>query len=197
LWLFSACCLRRWTTAADTENLNELIDLTEQVADGIIDRRRLWNARTRFPGVDRLLWMAFASTAMQAAQDGSLECATEVANNDPLYHSLDASQDERRKWWEDGFWRERDAQAELLRDLFGPTIARHIDVPASWLGWNDGCIVRIGQAIYDERAFDRMPILADALEDAGCDNADILNHCREPGEHVRGCWVVDLLLGKS
>jgi hypothetical protein len=42
-----------------------------------------------------------------------------------------------------------------------------------------------------------MPILADALEDAGCDNADILNHCRQPGEHVRGCWVVDLVLGRD
>ena len=42
-----------------------------------------------------------------------------------------------------------------------------------------------------------MPILADALEDAGCTNQDILNHCRGGGEHVRGCWVVDLLLGKE
>lgn len=55
----------------------------------------------------------------------------------------------------------------------------------------------IAQAIYEERAFDRLPILGDALEDAGCDNADILNHCRQPGEHVRGCWVIDLLLGKK
>ena len=67
----------------------------------------------------------------------------------------------------------------------------------TWLAWNDGTIRRIAQAIYDERAFDRLAILADALEDAGCDNADILNHCRSGGEHVRGCWVVDLLLGKQ
>ena len=52
-------------------------------------------------------------------------------------------------------------------------------------------------AIYDERAFDRLPVLGDALEDAGCADAAILAHCRGPGEHVRGCWVVDLLLGKS
>ena len=55
----------------------------------------------------------------------------------------------------------------------------------------------MAQSIYDDRAFDRLPILADALEDAGCDKADILNHCRQPGEHVRGCWVVDLVLGKD
>ena len=62
-----------------------------------------------------------------------------------------------------------------------------------------GCtstVINLAQAIYDDRAFDRMPILADALEDAGCDNADILAHCRQPGEHFRGCWVVDLVLGK-
>ena len=51
--------------------------------------------------------------------------------------------------------------------------------------------------IDDDRAFDRLPVLADALQDAGCDNADILTHCRSGGEHVRGCWVLDLLLGKS
>jgi hypothetical protein len=51
--------------------------------------------------------------------------------------------------------------------------------------------------IYDERAFNRMPILADALEEAGCTNKDILDHCRSGGEHVRGCWAVDLILGKE
>ncbi len=56
---------------------------------------------------------------------------------------------------------------------------------------------RIAGTIYTDRAFDRLPILADALEDAGCDNAEILAHCRGGGEHVRGCWVVDLILGKE
>jgi hypothetical protein len=67
----------------------------------------------------------------------------------------------------------------------------------SWLRWDDGTIPKLAQAIYDERAFDHLPVLADALEEAGCANADILAHCRGPGEHVRGCWVVDLLLGKE
>ena len=58
-------------------------------------------------------------------------------------------------------------------------------------------MVQIAQAIYDDRAFDRMPILADALEDAGCTDRAILDHCRSEGPHVRGCWVVDLLLGKE
>src|SRR5262249_25241945 len=74
---------------------------------------------------------------------------------------------------------------------------RSIGLSPDWLHWNDGTVARIAQAIYDERAFERLPVLADALEDAGCDNADILSHCRSDGPHVRGCWVVDLLLGKS
>jgi hypothetical protein len=64
--------------------------------------------------------------------------------------------------------------------------------------WRTSNAVTLAQSIYADRAFDRMPILAaDALEDACCDNADILNHCRKPGEHVRGCWVVDLVLAKD
>lgn len=55
----------------------------------------------------------------------------------------------------------------------------------------------LAQAIYDDRTFDRMPELADALAEAGCTNQDLLRHCRGPGPHVRGCWVVDLVLGKE
>jgi hypothetical protein len=95
-----------------------------------------------------------------------------------------------------GFLKEAGIQSGLLREILGNPF-RPVAVDSRWLNWNDGTVSQIAQAIYDERAFDRMPILADALEDAGCDNADILNHCREPGEHVRGCWVLDLLLGKK
>jgi hypothetical protein len=85
---------------------------------------------------------------------------------------------------------------DWLRDLFGNPFRQSVIGP-DCLAWNDGTVPRIARAIYDERAFERMPILADALEDAGCGDADILRHCREPGEHVRGCWVIDLLLGKE
>jgi hypothetical protein len=57
--------------------------------------------------------------------------------------------------------------------------------------------LRLARLIYDERGFERMLELADALEEAGCDNDGILSHCRGPGPHVRGCWVVDLVLGKE
>jgi hypothetical protein len=55
----------------------------------------------------------------------------------------------------------------------------------------------IAQRIYDERAFADLPILADALEEAGCSSTELLAHCRHPGPHARGCWAVDLILGKT
>jgi hypothetical protein len=84
----------------------------------------------------------------------------------------------------------------LLRDVFGNPFVQIATAP-SWLSWNNNTVVKLAQDIYGERAFDRMPILADALEDTGCDNADMLGHLRGPGPHARGCWVVDLLLGRS
>jgi len=74
---------------------------------------------------------------------------------------------------------------------------RFVAVDGNWLKWNDATVPHIAQAIYDDRAFDRLPVLADALEEAGCTDAAILDHCRGPVPHVRGCWVVDLLLGKE
>jgi hypothetical protein len=88
------------------------------------------------------------------------------------------------------------AQADLVREVFGNPF-RPVPVPRAWLSWHDGTIPRLAQSVYEERAFDRLPILADALEDAGCDDAQILGHCRGNGTHVRGCWVVDLLLSKA
>ena len=58
-------------------------------------------------------------------------------------------------------------------------------------------MVGLARAFYDDRAFDRLPLLADALMDAGCASEEILAHCRSEGPHFRGCWVVDLALGKT
>src|SRR5262249_55502344 len=78
---------------------------------------------------------------------------------------------------------------DLFRDPFRPTTANH--------AWQAPSVTQCAQAIYDEGTFDRLPALADVLEEVGCDNADILTHCRGLEPHVRGCWVVDLILGKA
>jgi hypothetical protein len=88
--------------------------------------------------------------------------------------------------------REKERQTRLLHDIFGPLPFRDIASDTDWL---TSTVVALARGIYDEKAFDRLPILADALEDAGCANDEILSHCRSADwEHVRGCWVVDLLL---
>lgn len=84
--------------------------------------------------------------------------------------------------------------ASLIREVFGNPF-RSVSLNPAWLTPD---VLSLARGIYEERTFDRMPILADALQDAGCTNDDILNHCREENHtHVRGCWVVDLLLGKT
>jgi hypothetical protein len=98
--------------------------------------------------------------------------------------------------WDEKHGDEPSHQLALLHDVFGNPF-RPLDLYPTWLAWNGGTIPKLAQAIYDERRFADLPILADALEEAGCDNADVLAHCRSEGQHVRGCWVVDLLLGKS
>jgi hypothetical protein len=83
--------------------------------------------------------------------------------------------------------------AELLRDVFGNPF-RPVTADPAWLS---STVTAMARGIYADRAFDRLPILADALQDAGCDHEDVLAHCRGPGPHARGCWVVDLALGKE
>ena len=67
----------------------------------------------------------------------------------------------------------------------------------SWLQWDGGTVPNMARAVYEERAFDRLPVLADALEEAGCSEAGLLTHLRGAGPHARGCWAVDRILGKG
>ncbi len=81
--------------------------------------------------------------------------------------------------WESCVW-DRDRQIQIVPE------------------WRTSTVLQLAQGIYDDRTFDQLPILADALQDAGCDKDDILNHFRDPNAtHVRGCWALDLVLGKE
>jgi hypothetical protein len=90
----------------------------------------------------------------------------------------------------------RKTQAALLRDILGNPFRPSPPLPPAVLAWNDGTVKRMAESIYEDRAFDRLPILADALLDAGCDDEELIRHYRSEGPHVRGCWAVDLLLGE-
>lgn len=99
----------------------------------------------------------------------------------------------RRQSEEDAVGPERSQQAVLLRDITGNPF-KPVVIKTAWL---TTAVIALARTIYEERAFDRMPILADALEEAECDDVGMLTHCRGPGRHVRGCWVIDNLLGKE
>jgi hypothetical protein len=95
-------------------------------------------------------------------------------------------------------------QCDLLRDIFGNPFRAVTCVEPDWLAWQDGTLLQLARAAYEQRRLPegtldpgRLGVLADALEDAGCTDAELLAHLRGPGPHVRGCWAVDLVLGKS
>jgi hypothetical protein len=81
----------------------------------------------------------------------------------------------------------------LTRDIFGNPFRPVAFDPA----WRTSTVVQLAQGVYESRDFSALPILADALQDAGCEDAELLGHCRGPGPHLRGCWAVDLVLGKG
>jgi hypothetical protein len=86
----------------------------------------------------------------------------------------------------------RAAQAALARDILGPLDYRPVVLDPNWL---TSTVTALARQVYESGDFSPMPILADALQDAGCDSPDVLDHCRGPGPHVRGCWAVDLIRG--
>ena len=115
-------------------------------------------------------WTVFALTGSEALDDSKQE-AKRLAN----------------------FEKEVQSQCDLLRDIFGNPFRPAQDDRSL----QHPIVVKLAQQIYDQRAFERLPKLAEALKKAGCDNQDVLAHCREKGPHVRGCWVVDLVLSKE
>jgi hypothetical protein len=88
---------------------------------------------------------------------------------------------------------EQAQQLALVREVFGNPFRPVAFAPA----WRSEAVLALARGIYVEPAFDRLPILSDALQDVGCEDMQLLVHCRGPGPHVRGCWVVDLVLGKG
>ncbi len=92
---------------------------------------------------------------------------------------------------------EEHRQCDLLRDIFGNPFRSPPALAPAWLAWKDGTIAKLAQAIYEDRAFERLPILADALEEVDCADADVLDHLRSPLIHVRGCWALDWILAKK
>ncbi len=184
-----ACCRRMWDLFPHDVN-RRLVEAVEDHPDGSLDGSELNTAIAESSKVE----------SIYGADDGYL-----VAKNlgrtfyklraiDSAAVAIMALQAVANCGGDKGA--ERAAQTELFRDIFGNPF-RPVSVDTAWLSWNDGEISKQAKSIFDDREFERLPVLADALERAGCRDEHILSHCRGPGPHVRGCWVLDLLLGNG
>jgi hypothetical protein len=171
LRLFAAACSRRvWPLIDDLGRA--AVEAAELYADGQIDSDVLRAARLACRGAgERAAWYAAASSPATAA--GNAARSARYASANPLAEAA--------------------SQADLLREVFGNPF-RPVTFNRLWL---TPAAVSLAQTIDDERDYARMPELAGALESAGCRDAEIGTHCRGRGTHVRGCWVVDRVLGKA
>lgn len=191
-----ACCRRIWAFVKDARS-QTAVEVAEAHADGMIDiddvRRVRGIACFADDGVPDELAYAAANAAFYAVfhRCAWVENAASQSVQTIVESALAAGSDYQVA--EAAAELETAAQSDLLRDIFGNPFR-----PASIsVNCQTPKIVGLAQTIYDERAFDRMPELADGLEKAGCTDAGVLEHCRGSGPHVRGCWVIDLVLGKE
>ena len=204
----------------------EAVEVAESFADGLAPEAALAAAREAARGVFTAhfgtLWLAWGgeAAAMAAAADirgkrtghgplsegGGFGEAADAAAEAAAGYAADGPHAEGLpKAIVEGTWQavqasERQHQARAVQCIFGNPF-RPASAPAACRAPQ---VVALARGAYDDRLLPagtldlaRLAVLADALEDAGCDNADLLNHCRRAGVHVRGCWAVDLLLGKS
>jgi hypothetical protein len=204
-----ACCRLSWPSISD-ERSRRAVQVAEEFAEQgqaagfLAARLTAGEALSNAYGHQENPWLTdaqsdaacratnYAAAAYDTLEDTAISSALKASDStvnaigcaDDGQAEIDTAQD---------VLKQKTIQSAFVRDIFGNPFRPLILDPA-WLSF---VAVSIAQAIYAELAFDRLPILADALEDAGCDNADILNHCRLPGDHARGCWVLDLLLGKE
>jgi hypothetical protein len=220
--LLVACCRRIWPLLQD-RRLQVGVERAEEYAEGMRTDEELADAaRTanetvielRRSGERGLSFLGCAAGAVVTAcsEQGYLGCRIHsfvgryMKWSYAVMNGVDAAAEAAAHWLNRGqgtasslsqfVAAERQGQCLLVRDIIGNPF-RSTTLAQSWLTWNDGTVVRLAQTICQERAFDHLPVLADALEEAGCNDADILNHCRVPGTHVRGCWLIDAFLGRT
>ncbi len=202
--LFACACCRTtsvWQSARD-ERSRTAVEVAERFADGKATPEELHAAQLAARAASERFTDDFDNFDNTHYDPALLACkfATDSSATDSAdlcaYHAFGFRVPHRR--WE------YVVGAFLLREVFGNPFRPSPPLPAAVLAWNDGTVVRIAQAIYDERRLpegtldtSRLAILADALLDAGCDDEVLLAHCRGARMHVRGCWAVDLILGKS
>ncbi|MDB5306922.1 MAG: hypothetical protein JWO38_1124 [Gemmataceae bacterium] len=179
---------------ADRPMLRKAVEVGERYAGGLASpsevdavRRELWPD----PGVmgDRLSRTAFGAVG-ELFPVWAITAAVDLLLTEAVKQARERG---RRSLPKDTRKVIEGSVVGLIGCVFGNPF-RPVATDPSWL---TSTVVTLATDIYSDRAFDRLPNLADALQDAGCDNSDVLDHCRGPGPHVRGCHVLDLILGKG
>ncbi len=193
--LMCAACRLIWDLLPDPRS-RAAVEVAERFADGLASQVELARARTEAVAVNggvqrQAVMAAYWATNMRA--EGPLEHAFAAASGAAVRHAMGAASYDLAATWDlhlaDGTRR----QAALLREIVGNPF-RDVRIDPGWLAWGNGIIPALARGIREDGAWDCMPVLGDALEEAGCDDDALLRHCREPGEHLRGCWALDLLL---
>jgi hypothetical protein len=193
LRLFACSCCRRVWEALPGEGSREAVEIAERYADGREDDESLSRAQAIAaseinPEAFDKENPAFWATSPSMSVDNCIQCSGwSVSFASPSNVPWDSPEVQTVQE------QERIMQAGMLRCVFGNPFRR----AGTLREFRTEAMIRLAEEIYREQAFDRLPILAEALQDAGCDDADLLGHLRGPGPHVRGCWALDLLLGKS
>jgi hypothetical protein len=198
--LVCACCRLLWPLLGDPDS-RHAVEVGERFARGTATPKERDNARQAaelpLPGESAAAMAAWAAELacypgpdVRRAVDQAISYVVDIevlTDLGPFRADIAAAWKAKRAG-------SRARICDSVRDVFGPLPFRCPHVEPAWLAWGEATVPRIAQAIDDELAFDRLPILADALEDAGCTDEDILGHCRGPGPHGKGCWVVDAIL---
>jgi hypothetical protein len=176
-----ACCRAFWNRRTD-KRVRAAVESAEDFADGRVAKTQMNRAAAKLKAAAR-------TTGGGAEWDAAREVTRAKPWEAAVMSHICATPpfDTRRTAAEANA-----VLSGLLRDIFGDPF-RPTKLDRRWLTAN---VVDLARTIYEERAFDRLPILADALMDAGCADETILKHCRSKGPHVPGCWLVDLILGK-
>jgi hypothetical protein len=181
LRLFACACCRLVWDRLPGDHVRRAVELGERYAEALVVESEMKPARREF------------NKAIAGARGVNARLAQAVAELLRARFSP-ALVAERARTGREAFllqWR----QCDLLRDLFRPF--RRVGGEPSWLPPEDGPVLRTALAIYEQRRWQDMPLLADILAEAGCADDEVLSHCRGPGPHVRGCWVLDELLGRE
>jgi hypothetical protein len=184
--LFACACLREaWTEGMNPAPL-EVIEQTEALADGRVSKAK-YRAAAGSLRVDDIRSTSEADRTVE----WSVIYAAQRIGTPKNYLNVVPYIGKVLALWRTG--QRVTSQTDLLRDIFGNPFQSIAFDPR----WRTADALGLARAVYEDRAFDRLPLLADALMDAGCADEQVLSHCRGPGPHARGCWVVDLVLGKE